>query len=193
MLVLPLPKVATRAYRLLHHANSSSNSSLKFTNREPQFPRKPCYLEDIPNELQYLIVSHFTIKENCLLASCSTYFYTVCAGNIIKSIRKYDSKEQGHDIRTLEHLLRKGNPLEVISISRNSCDTPPNTTPSSVHQLTDTTMSLFKRSNCFALKSLTIRGCDMVSEIGFRKIGDSCSKLIILSKLMPYVLFCLIP
>jgi hypothetical protein len=133
-----------------------------------------------------MILAHFTVRDNCLLALCSAHLYEICENCMNKSIRRYDSKDQLHDLRTLEHLLRRGNPLETISIVRvnsNEMNMP------FAHQLTDMTMSFFKRSNCQALKSLTIRGCDFVTENGFRKIGEACNKLIIVSKLICFLNF----
>lgn len=146
----------------------------------PVLTTSSCYLYNLPNELLHLILSNFTIRDHCLLSLCSPHLYEICQHCIIASIKRYDCKDQFYDIHALEHLLKRGNLLESINIARAS----PNELVNGVYPypINDTTMSLLTKRNCHALRSLTIRGCDNITEAGFRKIDAACSKLVVLSK-----------
>jgi hypothetical protein len=131
-------------------------------------------LAKLPTEIIQIILSNLTIKDAVRFSAADKQFLILIRSTLLDQQKRYDSREQDSNISSLNFLLcRKRCSLESISIVRSGIG---------VDTLTDYTLkTISKTPTSHSLRSFTLRGCEQLSDNGFKAIGDRCNKLILLS------------
>lgn len=136
-------------------------------------------LLSLPIELFLKVCSFLPLRQSLLLSGSCRELYSVYSDMVIKRTRKYVLKDQG-DIGSLLLILMKSERLEYIVLdcrNKHHCETGDCSLNSSMTALQDFHLAYFTKRDHSHLHSLVLKGCSLLTNVGFLYIANGTKNL----------------
>ena len=142
-----------------------------------------------PTEILLKLISYLDLKTAAIASSSCSELSQLFKNVIIQRLRKYVLKDQG-DLASLPTVLRQSQFLECLILDcRNRIAIEIDSASDSLTYITrntlyDVHLSYLNRRERSNLKSLVLKGCTLLTTIGFQYIANNCNSLSALGRLI---------